>query len=83
MIKTNVTDISAYRSVCNDYCLLLKNAKTTYYSDMIEDCAGDLERLFQVVKSLCKERSNNLLPHSNYPRQLANGLANTFAALSY
>jgi exonuclease III len=79
MRKTNnVSDISTYRNVCNEYCLLLKNTKTTYYSDMIEHCAGDSKRLFQVVRSLCKERSDNLLPHSDHPRQLANEFGEYF-----
>ncbi len=45
---------------------------------MIEHCAGDSKRLFQVVRSLCKERSDNLLPHSDHPRQLANEFGEYF-----
>ena len=56
------SDVSSYRKICDEYCLLLKDAKTKYYTELILNCEGDSKKLFRVVNSLCKERSVNLLP---------------------
>ena len=34
-------DKDAYREVCNNYSMLLKNIKQRYYSDVIEEHGGD------------------------------------------
>jgi len=34
-------DKDAYREVCNNYSMLLKNTKQRYYSDVIEEHGGD------------------------------------------
>ena len=45
-------DKDAYREVCNNYSMSLKNVKQRYYSDLIEECGGDTRKLFQAVRSL-------------------------------
>ena len=72
MRKTKLpSDVSSYRKICDEYCLLLKDAKTKYYTELILNCEGDSKKLFRVVNSLCKERSVNLLPPNTSPLQIA------------
>lgn len=51
--------------------MLLNDAKTKYYTELILHCEGDSKKLFRVVNSPCKERSVNLLPPHTSPLQLA------------
>ena len=39
-------DKDAYKEVCNNYSMSLKNAKQRYYSDLIEEYGGDTRKLF-------------------------------------
>ena len=72
MRKTKLpSDVSLHQKICDEYCLLLKNAKTKYYNELIQDCEGDSKKLLRVVNSLCKQRSVNLLPSHTSPLQLA------------
>ena len=78
MTKSNLdSDIRAYRTACNRYCFLLKEAKRKHYGGLIEDCAGDSKKLFSIVNSLCNVRTDALPPHDN-PRLLANELGEFF-----
>lgn len=70
--------MSAYKRVCKEYCAALKDAKKEHYSDLIHECAGDSKKLFRVVNSLCKERSDNQLPPYVSPQQLADDFGEYF-----
>jgi hypothetical protein len=35
------SDWLAYQKICNKYSALLKSPQTSYYSDLIDQCAGD------------------------------------------
>lgn len=61
----------AYREVCNNYTMFVKNAKQRYYSDLIEECGGDTRKLFQVVQSLSNKPQENQLPPHDDPCKLA------------
>ena len=79
MRKSNLpSDTSAYKRACYDYCATLKKAKKDHYANLIQECAGDSRKLFQVVNSLCKERSENLLPPHANPQQLADDFGEYF-----
>ncbi|KAK3755485.1 hypothetical protein QZH41_001053 [Actinostola sp. cb2023] len=71
-------DRDAYRSICNQYSALLKDTKKKHYAELIDQCAGDSKKLFQVVNSLCKERRENPLPSHEDPRQLADDFGEFF-----
>ena len=54
MRKTKLPcDVSSYWKIRDEYFLLLKDAKTKYYTELILDCEGDSKELFRVVNSLC------------------------------
>ena len=79
MKKSNLpSDTSAYKRACYDYCATLKEAKKDHYANLIQECAGDSRKLFQIVNSLCKERSGNLLPPHANPQQLADDFGEYF-----
>ena len=81
MRKTKLlSDVSLYRKICDEYCLLLKDAKTKYYNKPIQDCEGDSKKLFHVVNSLCKERSVNLPPPHTSPLQLVDDFGEFFCS---
>ena len=68
MRKSNLpSDTSAYKRACYDYCATLKKAKKDHYANLIQECAGDSRKLFQVVNSLCKERSGEFTSTSRQP----------------
>jgi len=71
-------DIAAYKRSCEEYCSSLKQAKSDYFSALIQDCAGDSRKLFKVVNLLCKERSSDLLPPHTCSRQLADDFGDYF-----
>ena len=78
MRKSNlVSDIRAYRTVCNRYCFHLKEAKRKHYGGLIEGCAGDSKKLFSIVNPLCNVRTDAPPPHDN-PRRLANKFGEFF-----
>lgn len=65
--------------MCNEYCaIILKHAKWDHYSDLIQECMGDSEKLFQILKSLCKEHSDNSLSPHVCAEQLANDFGEFF-----
>ena len=66
--------------MCDEYSLRLKDDKTKYYNELIQDCEGDSKKLFRVVNSLCKERSVNLLPPHTSPLQLADDFEEFFCS---
>ena len=59
-------------------CAKLRDAKKTYYTNLIQESSGDSKKLFQVVNSLCKERNNNMLPPHSDSLQLANDFGHYF-----
>lgn len=72
MRKTKLpSDSSAYQNICKEYCCQLKDVKTKYYNELIQDCDGDSKKLFRVINSLCKERSDNRLPPHTSSVQLS------------
>ena len=71
-------DKDAYREVCNNYSMSLKNAKQRYYSDLIEECGGDTRKLFQVVRSLSNKPEENQLPPHDDPCKLADDFGEFF-----
>lgn len=63
MVKSGLqNDKDAYRKVRDDYSAVLNESRKAYYTDLIDQCAGDSKKLFRVVNSLSKERQNPLLP---------------------
>ena len=71
-------DKDAYREVCNNYSMSLKNVKQRYYSDLIEECGGDTRKLFQVVRSLSNKPEENQLPPHDDPCKLADDFGEFF-----
>ena len=71
-------DKDAYREVCNNYSMSLKNAKQRWYSDLIEECGGDTRKLFQVVRSLSNKPEENQLPPHDDPCKLADDFGEFF-----
>ena len=65
MIKSRLQcDKDAYRKVRDAYSALLNETRKTYYSNLIDECAGDSKKLFRIVNSLSKERQDTVLPQS-------------------
>ena len=56
------SDWLAYWKICNRYSALLKSTRTSYYTDLIDQCAGDSRKLFKLVTFLCKDPSDSDLP---------------------
>ena len=60
------SDWLAYRKICNRYSALLKSTRTTHYSHLSDQCAGDSRKLFKLVAFLCKDPSDiDLPPHDD------------------
>ena len=79
MRKTNLPkDFAEYHKARNHYCAKLRDAKKTYYTNLIQESSGDSKKLFQVANSLCKERNNNMLPPHSDSLQLANDFGDYF-----
>ena len=54
-LKTDLPgDWNNYHKVRNQYSALLKSARVNYYSNLIDQCAGDSRKLFPVVYSLSR-----------------------------
>ena len=53
MLFTGLHEL-AYRNTRDEYTKLLSETKRSYYSEQITESAGDTEKLFNIVNSLCK-----------------------------
>ena len=79
MIKSGLQcDKDAYRKVRDAYTALLNETRKTYYSNLIDECAGDSKKLFRIVNSLSKERQDMELPQHEEPFILANEFGDFF-----
>jgi len=65
-------DWNNYQKVHNQHSALIKSACMNYYSDLVDQCAGDSCKLFRVVNSLSREPLVTALPEHNDPTKLAN-----------
>ena len=74
------SDKDAYREICNNYTKLLHDCEHLYYTEQINQCAGDSGKLFQVVTSLCNKKQECPLPPHNDSETLANDFGDFFAA---
>ena len=48
------SDWLAYQKICNRHSALLKSTRTSYYTNLIDQCAGDSRKLFKLVTFFCK-----------------------------
>ena len=64
--------------VRNQYSAFLKSARVNYYSNLIDQCAGDSRKLLRVVNSLCREPLETALPEHTDPTKLANEFGTFF-----
>ena len=72
-MKTDLSgDWNNYHRVRNQYSAFLKSARVNYYSNLIDQCAGDSRKLFRLVNSLCREPLETALPEHTDPTKLAN-----------
>ena len=72
-VKTDLPgDWNNYHRVRNQYSAFLKSARVNYYSNLIDQCAGDCRKLFRVVNYLCRELLDTALPEHTDPTKLAN-----------
>ena len=72
-VKTDLPgDWNNYHKVRNQYSAFLKSARVNYYSNLIDQCAGDFRKLFRVVNYLCREPLDTALPEHTDPTKLAN-----------
>ena len=77
-VKTDLPgDWNNYHKVRNQYSAFLKSARVNYYSNLIDQCAGDSRRLFGVV-NLCWEPLETALPEHTEPTKLANEFGTFF-----
>ena len=78
-LKTDLPgDWRNYHKARNQYSALLKSARVDYYSNLIDQCAGDSCKLFCVVNSLSKEPLETALPEHDDPTKLANEFGTFF-----
>ena len=71
-LKTDLPgDWNNYHKVRNQYSALLKSAHVNYYSNLIDQCAGDSRKLFRVVNSLSREPLETALSDHDDPTKLA------------
>ena len=78
-MKTDLPgDWNNYDKVCNQYSAFLKSARVNYYSNLIDQCAGDSQKLFCVVNSLCWEPLETALPEHSDPTKLTNEFGTFF-----
>ena len=56
--------------VRNQNSALIKSARVNYYSNLIDQCAGDSRKLFRVVNSLSREPLVTALPEHDDPTKL-------------
>ena len=78
-LKTDLLgDWNNYHKVRNQYSALPKSARVNYYSNPIDQCAGDSRKLFCVVNSLSREPLESALPEHDDPTKLANEFGTFF-----
>ena len=78
-VKTDLPgDWNNYHKVRNQHSAFLKSARVTYYSNLIDQCAGDSRKLFRVVNSLCREPLETALPEHTDPTKLENEFGTFF-----
>ena len=78
-MKTDLLgDWKNYHKVRNQYSALPKSARVNYYSNPIDQCAGDSRKLFRVVNSLSREPLETALPEHDDPTKLANEFGTFF-----
>ena len=78
-VKTDLPgDWNNYHKVRNQYSAFLKSARVNYYSNLIDQCAGDSRKLLRVVNSLCREPLETALPEHTNPTKLANEFGTFF-----
>ena len=78
-LKTDLPgDWNNYHKVRNQYSALLKSASVNYYSNLIDQCAGDSRKLFPVVYSLSREPLETALPEHDDPTKLSNEFGTFF-----
>ncbi len=79
MLKSNCPcDKKWYRAFCNKYSAKLEGAKRLYYSKLIDQCSGDIRKLFKAGSTLSKVRNENPLPTHIELGQLANDFGEFF-----
>ena len=71
-------DWNNYHKVRNQYSAFLKSARVNYYSNLIDQCAGDSRKLFRVVNSLYRELLETALPEHTDSTKLANKFGTFF-----
>ena len=72
-VKTDLPgDWNNSHKVRNLYSAFLKSARVNYYSNLIDQCAGDSRKLFRLVNSLCREPLETTRPKHTDPTKLAN-----------
>ena len=78
-VKTDLSgDWNNYHKVRNQYSAFLKSARVNYYSNLIDQCAGDSRKLFRVVNSFCGEPLETAPPEHTDPTKLANEFGTFF-----
>ena len=81
-LKTDLPgDWNNYHKVRNQYSALIKSAHVNYYSNLIDQCAGDSRKLFRVVNSLSREPLVTALPEHDDPTKLANEFGTFFVRI--
>ena len=71
-------DGNNYHKVRNQYSAFLKSARVNFYSNLIDQCAGDSRKLFRLVNSLCREPLETTRPKHTDPTKLANEFGTFF-----
>ena len=62
-LKTDLPGVwNNYHKIRNQYSALITSARVNYYSDLIDQRAGDSRKLFRVVNSLSREPPVTVLP---------------------
>ena len=78
-LKTDLAgDWNNYHKVRNQHSAFLKSARVNYYSNLIDQCAGDSRKIFRVGNSLSREPLEMALPEHDGPTKLANEFGTLF-----
>ena len=78
-LKTDLPgDWKNYHKVRNQYSAPTESARLNYYSNLIDQCAGDSRKLFRVVNSLSREPLMTALPEHDDSTKLANEFGTSF-----
>ena len=67
-----------YRLVRNRYTATIDEAKKEYYSEKVQDCAGDQKKPFEIIKSLTKALQQEQYPDSHSWKDLADVFGDFF-----